>query len=817
MAQNFLDLQITSNSLSTFSPTADQRYLLGADVFLRTHFPMKLLARRHSNLSLPIEENDLLAQLLSQQDTLNGNRLWVVYGIPGSGKSELMRWLETRISQEDAVRAKSMVRISRNELDVLSIAERFRNLLPTSFFGERTYDRWNTARKKPRALTKLILLFALENLLDSDEVINALFYRLLNVVQPHVERVLTASDEESPSRSVELMSMEAWDIIVSETSLPITIEYEQFRHQLTTAFCQHLLEGLSLPDTLRQVSQETKKNCGLRPLLLIDDLVQSLNLFASDILDYFITLEEGCWDVVIGLTPAAFETSQRGRLLLQHISYLDTIDDRVEKLWLSDEAGYDSYVLTEENCHEFAKLYLKEYEMSNGTESVSALYPFNREALVRIYRSLPAGKGKPRYFLRHLQTILEAVAQGEAVLSVVAKLAQTEYTALCADKYLATLCECYGPLLSDETTREVTLPVELLGAFDIESSSSITLPIEPLFKIHLRREAVVEVTNDEEKAAVRDWLLNRDVNRQLLRPLRQGAARLLRTTSFLTAIHSPNIARVHGILSWQKPYLDIHPPISLEDVDENDGIFLSKKIGSAAFDLHRYAHAVGPDAKGLETTLLNDPEILHFFFQANDYAEKVAILLEEQLGMELALLAVCLGVWATDLHVSQIDRTVPLHEYIIRELRVPPDRLSPYRNKRWEGYRKEWVQFFEDFFKLRENLYDIPRLHHLCDGKSLQDMKEGILSINSPQIGKEYRWGKRLLREVIAEWQEMMRRELAQDSQYEAAPQLREWIKHFGEVGHEGIPLTDLPVKVINELTQENTAFASRLRVYLAP
>ncbi len=82
----------------------------------------------------------------------------------------------------------------------------------------------------------------------------------------------------------------------------------------------------------------------MSPILLIDDLVQSLSLYATDLLDYFLTLESGDWDVVVGLTPAAFEDSKRGRLLLQRISHLDTIYDRVEKLWLSDEAGQDSYV-----------------------------------------------------------------------------------------------------------------------------------------------------------------------------------------------------------------------------------------------------------------------------------------------------------------------------------------------------------------------------------------------------------------------------------------------------------------------------------------
>ncbi len=144
---------------------------------------------------------------------------WVLYGAAGSGKSELMKWLETRIGQEDPARATAAIRIARTELDVLSIAERFRALLSEGFFGETTRRRWQVARRKPRTVTKLLLLSALESLLDSDEAINALFYRLLNAVQPHVERALTIGEAEAPYRSVELMSQETWEAIINETAI----------------------------------------------------------------------------------------------------------------------------------------------------------------------------------------------------------------------------------------------------------------------------------------------------------------------------------------------------------------------------------------------------------------------------------------------------------------------------------------------------------------------------------------------------------------------------------------------------------------------
>src|SRR6266566_6336050 len=135
MTQSKTDYPLSKNGLSIFAPTADQRYLLGADLFLRTHFPVSLRQYRGNISMCSIREDDLLGRLLEGSSSAPGNRLWIVYGAPGSGKSELMKWLETRIRQEDATRAEVMVRISRTDLDVLSIAERFRMLLPSNFFS----------------------------------------------------------------------------------------------------------------------------------------------------------------------------------------------------------------------------------------------------------------------------------------------------------------------------------------------------------------------------------------------------------------------------------------------------------------------------------------------------------------------------------------------------------------------------------------------------------------------------------------------------------------------------------------------------------
>ena len=184
-----------SSNLSIFAATADQRFLLSSDLFLRTQYPMTMRSYSPTG-QLTMQTEAGLLQLILEHDKGLGNRVWVLYGAPGSGKSELIKSLQTRIIQEDPQRSQIVVRISRHELDVLSIINRFLTLLPNQFMGETAAQRWTAARQKSRTVTKLILLFALENLLDSDELINALFYRLLNVLQPYVDRILAIESDE---------------------------------------------------------------------------------------------------------------------------------------------------------------------------------------------------------------------------------------------------------------------------------------------------------------------------------------------------------------------------------------------------------------------------------------------------------------------------------------------------------------------------------------------------------------------------------------------------------------------------------------------
>ena len=421
-------------------------------------------------------------------------------------------------------------------------------------------------------------------------------------------------------------------------------------------------------------------------------------------------LESGNWDVVLGLTPAAFEDSKRGRLLLQRISHLDTIDDRVEKLWLSDEAGQDSYVLTEQNCHLFAAPYLAEFHRLSGIAVVSPLYPFNREALIRVYRGLPPGKGKARYFLRHLRSILEQVTRGEPLLVAAAQFARAESMARCEDRELAAICELFGPIVGDASVRTVALPGLLLESFGLPNQD-ISVPVEPLLASIARQghTSAPQNPDDEEKRTVRDWLLGRPVNRQLLKGVRRGVARWLRMTQTLEILSRAHVAKPHGVLRWQKTYLESRPPVCLEGIDEGEeGIPLRRSIGATAFDLHRYATATGRESKSLVAELASGVPTVLLMFGASEYQTRVIGLLIEQVGMSLEELALCLFGWVLIFDETPAERPPGFNDAFwlqARELHETRGNASGILDRKLcEDIRS----LFEDFFRLRENVYDGP-------------------------------------------------------------------------------------------------------------
>jgi hypothetical protein len=757
---------LASGGTKIFVPTADQRLLAGDHTqFLRTHFPIQLQSRRASTMTI-VTEQDFLDQLLTPSSPVVGNQVMILYGAAGSGKSELLRWLQTQITLQDAARAEVMTRISRTDLDVFHIVQRIQQSYNTLPFQTSTQQRWDECRQKPRTLAKLLVLTSLEQILRSDEQINALYYQLIDVIQTNLERCFAAMSQptEDMGAFIELFSREDLEEILHTSAIPVPIEYEVLRFHLLKAFKDQLLEGLDLPQLLRQIADHTQQR-GLRPILFIDDLVQSINLFATDLLDYFITLEEGCWDIIVGITPNSLEATLRGKELIKRINFLDTIDDRVQKLWLSDESGLSSSFLDETNCAEYARLYLSEYKHQNKRACASScpafhrcnhleadrpdnlLAPFNKEVLIRLFRSLPSGKGKVRYFTLYLRDILEKMAQGEDLLTVLQQYVKSELAVYHSNKRLALIYELYGPFSHDRETAEGDQQILHLHQF-----FSIIEPMEQPVVVMLHKSYVPEqqiqltpdtpLVLDPGKEAIKVWLQGDMVNKQQLRNLRRGVVKAIKDNYLLDIMTRLDIAKPSRILHWTQTRLETIPPVSLEGVDDFDGLAISRAIGPLAYLLHDFADASGWAERDLRDQILHHTNFPPLLFQGIEYRKHIRHELEKQLGMTVEELALALLIVATRFHRITINLPPSLQEKIVETpVLLPryPESLEAERPHLTVSHQRVIRRLFDDCFKLRENVYDGLLLESIVEAISPEQAVELLQRIDVDKLSTDFR------------------------------------------------------------------------------
>ena len=812
--------------LQVFNTTADQRYMLGEDVFLHTHFPMQMRRYQNGQSHSLLSEADLLEELITENNISIGNRVFFLYGAAGSGKSELLRWIQASVSLHSPHRTKHLVRINRNELDVLSIVEKFKILLTNSFFSQNTHNRWEEARRKPRTIAKIILLSALEKTFDSDEIINKLFYRLLEWMQPRVERALAIEKVgEECNTPIELLSREDLSELQTQSVFAINLEYEQFRFHLSKAFQDLLLEGNSLTETLSLISSQLSQS-KLRPIFLVDDLVQSLSIFSTDLLDYFITLDEGNWDVIIGLTPNALNDNHRGKQLLDRISYLDTFDDRVSKLFLSDERGDESYFLNFENCSAFIAPYLNMFRSINGISCRDCLFhhqcisafgivgdlplaPLSKILIGRIFKNLPDGKGKARLFLRVLREILYlAITTNQMETSLLGKV-KLEMAAECSDKRLSMLAEYYLPTANDLETRK--FDVDFLNAFNLDIDSPM-IDIQPMVRKtaldypFLPQISLVDNTNN---IFVKDWLDGKPVNRQSLQSLRRGIARWLRDYISVSYFHRPNKPRPHRIMRWNGVYLEVRPPIILEGVDNEIGIRLSPNIGILAFHLSEYTLAFGSQRNHLAGLIASNPNTIQIIHQAKTFQNNLETTLRSQLGRHPSQFAAELAALFYMLGDAPFFTDIPLFNLLPTSTL---ETLSAHVSIKILEYSR---LLFEDYYMLRDQLYDYAGFQKTIGDRNLDELAQNIMDIDITPVSPDFIIGDLSLGEFISRvqqrisvWQNPL---LSSDQNFVHSMLIRS----FAEYGTTGLPFSSIPSEIWGRIKTDNPELYNHLRIFL--
>ncbi|MUV85322.1 S-layer protein [Natronomonas sp. CBA1123] len=336
-----------------------------------------------------------------KSDIEDDNRIFILRGETGSGKSQLCQWLEYQIGQnpgEGDDDTHIALHVSRSETRIKDIVDILTEPI------EMEIDVRDVGGLVPEKVANAMLanLDAYEPMLEavSEEEIQSLIADrsgtdlrgiLEENIQAYIDAVQSDEEEDIPDLLTEAdyreLSMNAFNRGKGgDTIFPA----------LQSFIDEELSTKLGVGDfqqRLRDISEEYVEQ-GLRPVLICEDLT-TFSVLKEQLLDHIFQLDSGQYDVVLGWTTG-WEKENIDTALGASEDAQTYMKDRSEGyLSTTDETG-QAYFLTDDVTVELTRKYLSvirdESDVDPGMEIPEAdfdgLYPFNAEFVKRAYRNL---------------------------------------------------------------------------------------------------------------------------------------------------------------------------------------------------------------------------------------------------------------------------------------------------------------------------------------------------------------------------------------------------------------------------------------------
>ncbi|MEH7386757.1 hypothetical protein V7147_15295 [Bacillus sp. JJ1521] len=699
---------ITKKSINFLYGTADERYNFSKDFFRKTHFPQTLNRYYKNQLIESVTESELLEELEEGKDF--GNRVYVIFGSTGSGKSELLCWLRDQWTPDES---RPIIRISRTELNPQILVKKCYESIGFEL-GDLIIDenRWNLLLTKPISIINQMVWTTISEFFESDDSIVPAAMLLRPVIEKNILEFTKQIKDGHIIKPLEFITKEEYENLIESTSIGIDIHYHKFRDSLLKKFDQFLFQGTDIKTIFKELSN-TLLEKNIRPVLLIDDLVQSINLYAADLLDYFITLEDGNWDVIIGLTPGVEQGQDFDHDLKSRIKNLDTIDDRVKKLWLSDESGSNFFTLDKKQAQTYMEKYLVGLKEANGfacstscphanscgalLEDDSAeglkLLPFSMPLINRVYDGIPKGKGTLRYLILNSREILQFLVKGEAKAATkIAHYLNRDVFIEHEDKLVKILGEMYAH--PNEANHVITASLVKHFKYDLDD---IVLQLKNL-QIH--KEVTIEEHIIEKKNVVvehiRDWIEGNKVKEQLLEPVRTGVATIVHEVvkgTFITKEHTSRAIKSTAAIQRAEVVNRYKYPISFSERN-NTQIFIDKNIN--LLQIANFQQLKMQDRSDMFAKVANDKNIADWVYQTEQLKDEWITELEEGIGYSVSNFAFLLKMFINK--VSRLGQS---------------EWTSIVKNPIKKDYLEVTEDLFLDWFSLRDNIIDFHAIDSL--------------------------------------------------------------------------------------------------------
>jgi hypothetical protein len=235
-----------------------------------------------------------------------------------------------------------------------------------------------------------------------------------------------------------------------------------------------------------------------------------------------------------------------------------------------------------------------------------------------------------------------------------------------------------------------------------------------------------------------------------------------------------------------------------------------------AFLFQEFALSEGEAKKVLLYKIAQSSYSGHLMYQATSYKEQLAVDLENRLSMPLEKFAFMIYLWSIVLQREEPELIIP---------GIDHKKVTKWRKRRplWISYPKielvRWSSWlFEDFFKLRTNLFDGPNVSRFMAHINLATLFGQLKKIRAVGLGTEYYLGDLSLGEVLIEIQETIEQFQNPSAHISKQSQMqREATEALNNSGRMGIRLNHFPLSVWGKIATEQPDFFSTLHVVSRP
>ncbi|MDS0243571.1 MULTISPECIES: S-layer protein [unclassified Haloferax] len=392
------------------TPEAHQK---SREQFLKTHIDIDKI---RADYLFPHEGTDEFVTQEEFRDAIlkskvdDDNRIFILRGETGSGKSQLCQWLEYQIGADpnEGDETHIALHVSRSKTGIGDILDIISGPIDTDVTVSNVSDL-DPEKVADAIITTLQAFGAGMEQFSKDEIDALTVDRsnaadLSSILEKNIAEYQESATSEGEKRMSDLITKKDYRDL-SMAAFGSTKGSDTLFPALQSQVHEILSRNLGVEDfqgKLEELSEEYEKR-NLRPVLICEDLT-TFTVLKEQLLDHIFQLDSGHYDVVLGWT-SGWEKDDLSRALGTSQGISTYMEDRAEGyLSTTDEDGRAYFLdddLTVKLARKYMSVILDESDMDESLadgvlESFDSLYPFNETFIEESYNHLVQDGNKRR-------------------------------------------------------------------------------------------------------------------------------------------------------------------------------------------------------------------------------------------------------------------------------------------------------------------------------------------------------------------------------------------------------------------------------------